>query len=506
MVAVAAKKLKLTVGPNACNTAFRQYLRSRARYRLFWGGRSSSKSDYACFDLLLQCLELPHFKCIMVRKVADTIQGSLWATLKAVAERAGIDHLFYFGTSPLVIKCLINKNTFIARGLDNPRKIKSVREPTHAIYEEANETTKSDFETVSTTLRSSRPGAVLQEIFLFNPDQEGSYKDFYLWKMFFEETGNPNGTSFAGTLATELDGEMVHQPYEVMHSTIRDNRWASKEDVAKYKRYGDISPVTGEMFDEYLYTIWYLGLWATKKTGNEFYHNFREHAHASTATPFLPGVNILQSWDANSLPYCAMFCGQTQNLPGGKRVLRVFKEYAIRSPNSGIRPTGRQFLKDRQARKAEGWAAVGVYLTGDASMRARIPGQESTTNFKDVQSALMGFKDADGTQVPGCLNNDSDALWPYRNPGVDRRRDFINDLLSGMLPGVSVQIDPGCTNLINDLKQVQKAVDGKLKKRVLDKELDASYEPIGHFSDNFDYYVTSALKSEYAAYVAARGG
>lgn len=500
-----AKKLKLRIEPDAVNEVFRPYLLSRARYRLFWGGRSSSKSDMACLDLLLQCLTLPYFKCILVRKVADTIQGSLWATLKAVAEREGIDHLFFFGSSPLVIKCLINENTFIARGLDNPRKIKSVREPTHAIYEEANETVKSDFETVSTTLRCSRPDAVIQEIFLFNPDQNGSHEDFYLWKMFFDETGHPNGTTFSGTLATDLDGETVHQPYEVLHSTIRDNRWASREDIAKYKRYGDISPVTGEMFDEYLYTIWYLGLWATRKTGNEFYHNFRASHHAQLPAPFLPGLNILQSWDANSLPYCAMFCAQTLIHADGRRELRVFREYAVRTP-AGIRSTGQAFLKERQLRAADGWTGVGVYLTGDASMRARKTGEENASTFKDVQAALGGFTDADGQRVPGCLTGQSADLWPQRNPGVDRRGEFINALLNGLIAGYNIQIDPSCTNLINDLKMVQKGVDGKVKKRVYDPVLDASYEPIGHFSDIFDYWICTVLKAQYEAFKAGRDG
>ncbi len=498
-----AEEIEFDVHPDAVNERFLPYLCSRARYRLFWGGRSSSKSDMACLDHLLQCLTLPYFKCILVRKVADTIQGSLWATLKAVAEREGIDHLFFWGTSPLVIRCLINDNTFIARGLDNPRKIKSVREPTHALYEEANEISKGDFDVVSTTLRCSQPDAVIQETFLFNPDQNGDYKEFFLWKMFFEATGHPNDTTFSGLLQTDIEGETVSQAYEVMHSTIRDNRWASREDVARYKRYGDISPVTGEMFDEYLYTIWYLGLWATRKTGNEFYHNFREHAHASTPTPFLPGVNVLQSWDANSLPYCAMFCGQTQQLPGGGRVLRVFREYALRSPNSGIRPTGRQFLKDRAA-SAE-LQQVSVFLTGDATMRnAKIGESPGESPRKDVLAALATFQDADGKTVPGCLTKISDALWPAKNPGVDRRRDFINDLLSGLIPNVTVQIDPSCKNLINDLKQVQKGIDGKLKPRVLDKDLNVSYEPIGHFSDVFDYWICTVLAAEYAAFKATR--
>jgi phage terminase large subunit len=69
------EEIELDIRPDAVNERFLPHLMSRARYRLFWGGRSSSKSDMACLDHLLQCLALPYFKCILVRKVADTIQG-----------------------------------------------------------------------------------------------------------------------------------------------------------------------------------------------------------------------------------------------------------------------------------------------------------------------------------------------------------------------------------------------------------------------------------------------
>lgn len=483
-------KLNLDVQADAVNEVFSPYLLSRARYRLFWGGRSSSKSDFAMLDLLLQCLVLPYFKCLMIRKVADTIQGSIWATLKDVAEREGLAQYFFFGTSPLVIKCLVNDNVFLARGLDNPKKIKSTREPTHAIYEEANETSQAEFEIVSTTLRSSRPDALIQETFLFNPDQEGDYQQFWLWQKFFRDTGHPDDTTFSGTLATEMEGEIVAEPYQVLHSTIRDNRWASKEEIARYKRYGDLNPETGIAYDEYLYRIWYLGLWATRRTNNEFYESFSRARHVQP-TAYVPGKPILQSWDANALPYSHVLMCQPLT-EDSVLTLRFFAEYALRPPKSGIRNTGTQFLLDR---KANGWGSSPVFLTGDSTLRNRKIGEESGSYFEDVQAAVL----------PALHSNSAD-LWPKKNANVMRRRDFINYLLRGGVERVRIQIDPTLVELIQDLEQVQTGVEGKVKPKIKDKELGATYEKLGHGSDNLDYILVTLLNADYEAFVAGRDG
>ncbi len=490
--------VELEVDPDAVADWFYPLLKNRDRYLLLWGGRDSTKSDGVALKLLLDCLALPYFKCLLLRKVADTVAGSQWATLKAVAEREGIDHLFFFGISPCVIKCLENGNVFLARGLDKPKKLKSTKDPTCAWFEEGNEASENDAEIVSTTLRTSRPGTVIQEIYTFNPDHEGDYKEFWLYKKFFSATGHASELSFSGSLDTELDGETVRLPYTVAHATIRDNPWAPKERIAKYKSY--------EFTDPYRYRIWYQGLWATKQTGNEFYPMFKRGQHTGPV-PFMPGLPIWQSWDANSLPYCAMFCAQHEDLrhlPDGKRTLRIFREYAIGSPNSGLRNTGHAFLKDRRAR---GWQDSAVMLTGDASLKARKPSDERSTAYDDVLAALSGFTDTDGQPVPGCLNGRSGSFWPRRNPEVERRRDFVNYLLAGGFPGIAVLIDAtACPNLIADMELTQKGVDGKLKEMYNDTVLGVRYQIRGHFSDTFDYLVTTILSPEYEAFKAGRGG
>ena len=488
--------VELDVDPDAVADWFYPLLRNRARYVLLWGGRDSTKSDGWALKLLLDAIEQPYFKCLLLRKIADTVAGSQWATLKAVAEREGIDHLFFFGISPCVIKCLENGNVFLARGLDKPKKLKSTKDPTCAWFEEANEATENDNEIVDTTLRTSRVGAMMQVAYTFNPDHEGDYKQFWLYKKFFSDTGHDNDLSFSGSLDTELDGETVSLPYVVAHATIRDNPWAPKERIAKYKSY--------EKTDPYRYRIWYEGLWATKQTGNEFYPQFDRAAHTGQVH-YLPGLPIWQSWDANSLPYCAMFCAQIEDerRTGGKRTLRVFREYAIGSPNSGVTNTGHAFLRDRQAH--EEWQTSAVMLVGDSTLRARKPSDERSTAFDDVLAALNGYTNADQVRIPGCLNGASASRWPKKNPGVMRRRDFINYLLAGGFPDIRLQIDLECAKLIADMELIQLGDGEKLKEMYNDPVLGVRYQKLGHFSDTLDYLICALFEPEYTAFKAGRG-
>lgn len=474
------KQIKLVIGPKACNAAFRPYLQSRARFRLFWGGRDSSKSDFVALDLLLQCLTLPYFKCVLVRRYANTIKGSQWDTLERVARREGLHHLFIWGVNPLGIKCKLNRNSFVPFGMDDMGKAKSLSDPTHAWYEEANQTEEADADVLSTSLRSSVPGAVFQEIYSFNPDHEGDYKTFWLWKKFFDRTGHPSGTTFSGTLAVDVDGQLIELPYEVLHSTARDNQWCPPERLATYKGY--------QFTDPYRYRVWYEGLWATKQTGNEFFPGFSRAKHVK-ATTYVPGVNILQSWDANALPYCAMLCAQPLRL-NGKLIISIFKEYALRPPNSGLGTTGKQFLLDRQANQ---WASSDVALTGDASLRARKVGDGNQSNFKDIEAVMAP-----------ALNTASTALWPYQNTRVLASRDFLNFVFRGGLPDVEVWVDPGCVECIADWELAQLGIEGVYKERFTDKELGVSYEKRGHFVDVGRYLITTLLRPQYEAFLAVR--
>jgi hypothetical protein len=485
VVAQKKKKLKLRIGPNATAPKFRPYLRDRSRHLLLWGGRDSTKSDFAALELLLDCMQLPYFLCVLIREKQNTIADSQIATLKKVAEREGLAKYFRFPQGPsgvLEVSCLLNKNKFIGRGTDDMDRMKSVSDPTCAWYEEANQIAKEDADVVSTTLRTSRAGAIIREIYSFNPDHKEDYKKFWIWKKFFDETGHPNDTTFDGQLVVDIDGQLVQQSFRVLHSTAQDNPWCPLDRKATYKGY--------ELTDPYRYRVWWLGLWATKETGNEFYPAFKRGQHVKPTT-YLPRLPILQSWDANSLPYCAMLCAQQEAVPGGLHI-RIFQEYALRSPNSGLGTTARKFLLDRTAK---GWANSDVLLTGDATLRKRNTGDGNQSDFKDVVANMLP-----------ALNSRSVNLWPRSNTRVMASRDFVNYVLRGGLPGITVQIDEACVELIADMELSQLGIDGIFKEMYNDKELGVRYQLRGHFADIVRYLLVTLLKAEYEAFLAVREG
>jgi phage terminase large subunit len=84
----------------------------------------------------------------------------------------------------LVSTC-INRNKYLARGLDNPGKIKSISNPSLAWIEEGNQISEQSFITLLTGLRSDFGRVKL--IITFNPEATTpSYEDFWLFKMFFK--------------------------------------------------------------------------------------------------------------------------------------------------------------------------------------------------------------------------------------------------------------------------------------------------------------------------------
>jgi PBSX family phage terminase large subunit len=462
-------KLRLVLGPKATAPKFRPYLRSTARHLLLWGGRDSTKSDFVALKLLLDCLQLPYFLCVLIREKQNTIADSQIATLKKVARREGLEHYFRFPQGPtgvLEVNCRINNNKFIGRGTDDMDRVKSVSDPTCAWYEEANQIEKADADVLGTSLRTSLPGTLIQEIYSFNPDHEGDYKSFWVYEKFFKNTGHPNDLTFSGDLVVDIDGKLVKQSFEVLHSTIQDNPWGTLDRKATFKGYQHTDP--------YRYRVWWEGLWATKQTGNEWYYQFKKDNHVRKVE-YLQGLTIFQSWDANADPYSAMICAQLEQLAPNKHRLRIFKEYAIRGAAGGLRSTARQYVLDHKDK----YPTSSVAYTGDASMKNRKPGSPQESAFKDVQAEMMP------------VASGASDIWLKHNPSVLGRRDWINSIWAGEDPTVEVWIDEGCTELIQDIELTQKGIGEKLKELYHDTEKGVTYQIRGHFTDCFEYLMAS---------------
>lgn len=119
-----------------------------------YGGRDSGKSNFVAQKLLFDALVDKNFRCILIKKTAESVKDSQWQTLKDIAADYSIDKHFQFRKSPLEIE-VDNGAMFIARGCDDPRKLKSIRNPSCAWIEEGDQLTDEDFTLIITTLRSN---------------------------------------------------------------------------------------------------------------------------------------------------------------------------------------------------------------------------------------------------------------------------------------------------------------------------------------------------------------
>ena len=101
------------------NHKFLPLVNNKDYFLLLWGGRGSSKSRFVATKLIYECLTEEHFRCVMVRKYYNSIQGSCFQNIKDIVNDLGLNELFDFTTSPLKITCKNNGNFFIGLGCDD---------------------------------------------------------------------------------------------------------------------------------------------------------------------------------------------------------------------------------------------------------------------------------------------------------------------------------------------------------------------------------------------------
>ena len=91
------------------------------------------------------------------------------------------------------------------------------------------------------------------------------------------------------------------------------------------------------------------------------------------------------------------------------------------------------------------------------------------------------------------------------NPSVVQSGGFINQIFSGNIEGVTIEIAERCRKSIYDYQYALEDSDGTLKKtKKRNPVTGVSYEEFGHPSDAMRYIITVAFASEYETYL--RGG
>jgi phage terminase large subunit len=291
---------------------------------LLWGGRDSGKSKFVAQHLTEQCMHLDYFRCIMAREVFDTIKDANWQMIKDNAEDWKVDSLFTFRVSPLGIKCL-NGNTFLARGMDKPGKIRSITNPSHVWIEEGNQLSEDAFITLLTSLRSDY-GRVKVWI-TFNPEANcADFTEFWLYKMFFKGKLQQSFTDEL-LLETKVNGikEIVRLRFRSTHVTYNDNPYVTPQRRAFHESLKETNL--------YWYNVFTLGQWGNEANDSPWAFAYQRSKHVSNGTiiahPLLNRAQpLILSWDFNRNPIC---CSAIQDYDGHTRVLET-----IKMPKSGV--------------------------------------------------------------------------------------------------------------------------------------------------------------------------
>lgn len=265
---------------------------------LIWGSRDSGKSRDTAMRYVEKCLKSPNFRCILARKVYGTIKESQYQLIVDVINEWGLQSLFVCTTSPISIKC-INGGQFVGRGFDKAEKIKSMANPNHAWVEEGNELTRSDFIVLQTTLRSNDTKVKMD--ITFNPECEGEYTDFWLYKDFMADHYPKGILDFEKNIDVDdpvNPGEKISTVVRSTHSTYQDNPFCSPSRIAIYENL--------QKTDIYYYAVYAKGLWGKRKNLRPFIVAFDPPRHKKKGLTRDWRIPVWLSFDFNRDPLCCL--------------------------------------------------------------------------------------------------------------------------------------------------------------------------------------------------------
>lgn len=391
---------------------------NRSRYLLLYGGRGGAKSTDAAKKLIIRCLIEPYFKYILLRKTYVSIKDSQYSNLKSIVDEWNLGHLFKFVKSPLEVRCF-NGNKFIARGLDKEDSTKSIDNPTGIWYEEANQIDEADFLASTTSIRTPK-AEYLQEILTFNPECDGEYLDFWLFKMFF---ASETELSFEGETTIMVDDEPVTMTHTVIHSTYEGNQFLPRDYVAQLLNIANIDP--------YYFKVFTKGLWGNKSNENPFIFAYSPEKHDGLPPRKNDEIFYL-SFDFNKNPISAAII---QHYGGVVRVLRL-----IKIPNSSIYELC-DYIKAH-------YGGCVFIVTGDATGRNRTAMVKGNIHYYSVIMKELNLA-PEQVKVPNV------------NPPVERNGLLVNAVLANY-PVVIHKTDAKA--LTYDFKNVRRRPDGTIEK------------------------------------------
>lgn len=326
------------------NDIYIPLLENKSRFLVLFGGGGSGKSVFAAHKIILRTVGERGHKFLALRKVGDTVKDSIFAELQAAIDDLSLSDEFQVNKTDRTFTHLLTGNQILCKGLDDPKKVKSIKGITGMWLEEATDFEETDLEQLNIRIRGEKPNYI-QFIISFNPIDE----DHWLKKRFFD---------------TPQDDTTV------CHSTYKDNYFLSDVDREQLEKLKERNLL--------YYDVYCLGKWGIVNKSDKFMYNFLNEKHviySYTPNPHLP---LLISFDFNVAPMTCLIAQPVEE------VLYIFDE--IKQPGST------EELCELVLAKYKDWL-YNMDVTGDATGYNREKATRGNINQYMVIQEVLGVAD-----------------------------------------------------------------------------------------------------------------
>ena len=162
------------------NSVFKEFNKTKCRYRLAMGSAGSGKSVDIAMDFILKLSDIKYkgANLLVVRQTETSHKDSTFAELLSAINKMGLSRFWSYTLTPLTLTCKVTGNMIIFRGFSDQRareRVKSITFPQGKLCwiwaEEATELQESDCDILDDRLRGQldNPNLYYQMSFSFNP-------------------------------------------------------------------------------------------------------------------------------------------------------------------------------------------------------------------------------------------------------------------------------------------------------------------------------------------------
>ena len=245
--------IKMTAKNIYMNPVYKDYVfNSKQRIKVLYGGRDSGKSYFVGGQYIpLKMHSLDYFKGVGIRKTLTSCKDSIYQEIIDGYIDCGLDQVLLDRKSPLEIENTYKDNKFLFRGLDKPRKLKSLKGISHIWVEEAEDLTYQEFMDLLILLRGGDEQAL---ILTFNPKHPAHFaNDMFVRAkpdkvIAYDDNGKPK--VWVVIVEVELEDDNFEIEALVVKTTYKDNEFITPARKAVIESFKAKDPYTYKVYAE----------------------------------------------------------------------------------------------------------------------------------------------------------------------------------------------------------------------------------------------------------------